>query len=53
MGRSIIMEVEGFVPADTTVVDSGAIGRAVQRSILDAVPESRTALWSARSIPSG
>jgi cation diffusion facilitator family transporter len=51
MGRSLLVEIEGFVPAGTTVEASEAIGRAVEASVASAVPESRAVLWCPRAMP--
>jgi divalent metal cation (Fe/Co/Zn/Cd) transporter len=52
MGRSLIVEVEGFVPAGATVAAGEAIGRAVEGAVAAAVPESRAVLWCPRATPS-
>jgi cation diffusion facilitator family transporter len=49
MGRSLLIEVEGFVPADMTVGSAEALGHSVEEAILTAVPESRAVLWTPRS----
>ena len=51
MGRSLFIDVEGFVPAGTTVEAADALGREVEDAILAAVPEGRSVLWSPRAIP--
>ena len=51
MGRSLLVEVEGFVPAGTTVEGGELIGRAVEEAVAAAVPESRAVLWSPRATP--
>jgi cation diffusion facilitator family transporter len=51
MGRSLLVEVEGFVPAGTTVEGAEAAGRAVERAVAAAVPESRAVLWCPRAMP--
>lgn len=50
-GRSLLLEVEGFVPPGTTVAEAEAIGHAVETAVAFAVPESRAVLWSARAAP--
>jgi cation diffusion facilitator family transporter len=50
-GRSLLVEVEGFVPAGTTVDAAEVIGRAVEEAVAAAVPESRAVLWCPRSMP--
>ena len=51
MGRSLMVEVEGFVPAGTTVEVAEATGRAVEDAVASAVPESRAVLWCPRAMP--
>jgi cation diffusion facilitator family transporter len=51
MGRSLLIETEGFVPADLTVSAAEALGREVETAIAGAVPESRAILWSPRAMP--
>jgi cation diffusion facilitator family transporter len=51
MGRSLLVEVEGFVPDGTTVATGDAIGRAVEVAVTTAVAECRAFLWSARAMP--
>ena len=51
MGRSLFIDVEGFVPAGTTVEAADALGREVEDAILAAVPEGRSVVWSPRAIP--
>jgi cation diffusion facilitator family transporter len=51
MGRSLLVEVEGFVAGGTTVREGEAIGRAIEHAVVEAVPESRAVLWCARAMP--
>jgi cation diffusion facilitator family transporter len=51
MGRSLLVEVEGFVAPRTTVDDGEAIGRAVETAVVSSVPEARAVLWTPRSTP--
>jgi cation diffusion facilitator family transporter len=51
MGRSLLVEVEGFVPAGTTVAASEDLGRAVEAAVARAVPQSRAVLWCPRAMP--
>ena len=53
MGRSLLVEVEGFVAAGTTVEVAEATGRAVEIAVAAAVPESRAVLWCQRAMPGG
>jgi cation diffusion facilitator family transporter len=51
IGRSLIIDIEGFVPAQTTVQAAERIGREVAHAVEDAVPESRAVLWAPRALP--
>jgi cation diffusion facilitator family transporter len=51
MGRSLLVEIEGFVPAGTTIEEGEVIGQAVEAAVDAAVPESRAVLWCPRSAP--
>lgn len=51
MGRSLLVEVEGFVPAGSSVEDAETTGRAVEVAVATAVPESRAVLWCPRAAP--
>jgi divalent metal cation (Fe/Co/Zn/Cd) transporter len=53
MGRSLLVEVEGFIDAATTVADGEAVGRAVEEAVLSAVGETRAVLWCPRAMPPG
>ncbi len=46
MGRSLLLEVEGFISATAIVETADQIGRHVQDAVTAAVPESRAMLWS-------
>ena len=52
MGRSLLVEVEGFVDAKITVEDGERVGRAVEDAVFEAVPAARTVLWCPRAMPS-
>jgi divalent metal cation (Fe/Co/Zn/Cd) transporter len=51
MGRSLLVEVEGFVAAGSTVYSVEALGRTVEAAVIAAVPERRAVLWTPRSLP--
>ncbi|MBV8159609.1 MAG: cation transporter [Acidimicrobiia bacterium] len=50
MGRSLIVEVEGFVSPTTTVEQAAALRSSVEDAVLKAVPETRAVLWHPRPI---
>ena len=52
-GRSLLVEVEGFVDAGTTIEACDALGREVEDAVFDAVPEARAVLWSPRTMLGG
>lgn len=51
-GRSLLVEVEGYVTPGTTVATGDRLGRRVEAAVTAAVPEVRTVLWSTRAMPS-
>ena len=52
MGRSLLVEVEGFVASGTTIEAGEAIGRAVEDAVASAVPAARAVQWCPRAMPS-
>jgi len=52
MGRSLLIEVEGFVPAEMAVSSAEALGLAVEERIIAAVPQCRAVLWTPRAAAS-
>ena len=48
VGRSLLLDLEGFVPAKTTVEEGEELGRRVDHAVSLAVPECRAVSWSAR-----
>jgi cation diffusion facilitator family transporter len=53
LGRSLLVEVEGFVDAGRTVADAEQTGRAVEEAVLAVVPETSAVLWTPRAMPRG
>jgi cation diffusion facilitator family transporter len=51
VGRSLLIEVEGFVLESTTVSEAEVLGRMVEALVLRAVPYGRAVLWSPRASP--
>jgi cation diffusion facilitator family transporter len=51
MGRSLFVDIEGFVGPETTVEAAEALGRRVEGAVIAAVPETRAVLWSAHALP--
>ena len=52
MGRSLLIEIEGFVPADMPVLEAESLGRVVEERVIAAVPETRAVLWTPRAAAS-
>lgn len=50
-GRSLVIDVEGFVAASTTLGEAETVGNHVQLAVAAAVPESRAVLWSPHALP--
>jgi divalent metal cation (Fe/Co/Zn/Cd) transporter len=51
LGRTLLVEVEGFMAGSVQLADTEVTGRSVRESILAAVPEVRAVLWSAQALP--
>ena len=49
-GRTLRIEVEGWVDATPATADADAIGRAVAHRIAGALPEARSVTWAARAL---
>ncbi len=49
-GRTLRVEVEGWVKATTTVADADRIGRLVANRFATELPQMRSFTWTARSI---
>jgi cation diffusion facilitator family transporter len=50
MGRSLLLEVEGYIAPDTSIAVCDRLGRAVEDAVRAAVPEARIVVWSSRSM---
>jgi cation diffusion facilitator family transporter len=50
MGRSLVVDVEGFVGPKITVEAAEAIGRRVQGAVIAGVPEITAVLWSPHAL---
>jgi len=51
MGRSLLVEIEGFILPGITVEAGETIGRAVEDAVIAAVPAARAVTWQPRSMP--
>jgi cation diffusion facilitator family transporter len=49
MGRTLLVEVEGFLAAGTAIEASEIVGRDVKTAVLAAAPETRAVTWSPHS----
>jgi len=47
MGRSLVIEVEGTLPAETSLARAESIGRQVESAVRNAVPAARRVHWVA------
>jgi cation diffusion facilitator family transporter len=53
MGRSLLVELDGFVPSSTPIGAAEAAGRPVEQAVREVVPQCRAVVWSPRSMPPG
>jgi cation diffusion facilitator family transporter len=53
MGRTLLIEVEGFLVAGTSIDAAEAAGRSVEAAVLTAMPEARAVTWTPRAMPPG
>lgn len=51
MGRTLLVEVEGFVVSDTGIDAAEAAGRDVEAAVLATIPEARAVIWTPRAMP--
>ena len=51
LGRSLVVEVEGFVAERTTLAAAEQIGHQVRDAVVGVVPESRAVLWAPHALP--
>lgn len=49
-GRTLRLEIEGWIDPSTTAVVADAIGRAVTDQVARAIPEVRSITWAARAV---
>ena len=52
LGRTLLVEVEAFIPSPTRLDEAERLGRDVRAAILRAVPECRAVVWSPHALPS-
>jgi cation diffusion facilitator family transporter len=50
LGRTLLVEVEGFISASVLLADTERTGRSVRESILVALPEVRAVVWSPHAL---
>ena len=46
MGRTLLVEVDGFILAGTAIEDAETVGREVEAAVLAAVPQARAVTWA-------
>ena len=51
VGRSLLVEIEGFVDPGTTVFHGEDLGRSVEDAVFAALPQARSVTWSPRVMP--
>jgi hypothetical protein len=51
MVRTLLVDIEGFVAAKTTVGEAEILERKAETRVLAAVPECRVVLWSPHALP--
>ena len=51
VGRSLIVEIEGFLAGDTSLTEAGAVGGRVRKAVTEVCPEVRAVIWSAHPLP--
>ncbi len=51
LGRTLLVEVEGFMVGAIPLADAEATGHSVRESILAAVPEVRAVVWAPHALP--
>jgi divalent metal cation (Fe/Co/Zn/Cd) transporter len=51
LGRTLLVEVEGFLAGSIPLADIEATGRSVNDSILGALPEVRAVVWLPHALP--
>jgi divalent metal cation (Fe/Co/Zn/Cd) transporter len=49
-GRTLRIEVEGWVDADTSVTEADQVGQAVADRLTQELPEMRSFAWTARGV---
>ena len=48
MGRSLVVEVDGYLQPDATLMDGERLRPEVEAAVTEAVPQSRAVVWAAR-----
>lgn len=51
LGRSLVIEIEGFVAGATTLAAADELGHRVREAVVESVPESRAVLWAPHALP--
>jgi cation diffusion facilitator family transporter len=52
MGRTLLVEIEGFLTQATSLAVADTLGQQVRESVKAAIPQVRAVLWSPHSLPS-
>jgi cation diffusion facilitator family transporter len=51
IGRSLILEIEGFLPGHTSLEAADHLGKQVRDTVGASIPEARAILWSPHALP--
>jgi cation diffusion facilitator family transporter len=51
IGRTLLIEIEGFLPGTSTLQDADELGQKIRDTVTNAVPEARAVLWSPHALP--
>lgn len=51
MGRTLVVEVEGFLSPETSLQGGEELGSAVRLAVAQAIPETRSVIWIPRPLP--
>ena len=49
LGRSLVLDVEGYLPGDLALGEADRLGDAVRAAVVAAVPEVRAVVWAAHA----
>jgi cation diffusion facilitator family transporter len=50
IGRSLVIEIEGFLPGSSTLQAADELGQKIRDAVTNGVPEARAVLWSPHAL---